>query len=143
MALSSEHADVLAVLRSGKPLAEALGDRYLTTEEFQAALARYLRSKVPILDGKIRAKIRRQVRIFRDSFGVPHISTDDPHDMFFAYGYAMAQDRLWQLDYLRRAAHGRLAEIMGPDALASDIEVRTVGIGQIARDLVSRLPEET
>jgi penicillin amidase len=143
MALSSEHADVLAVLRSGKPLAGALGDRYLTAEEFQAALARYLRSKVPILDGKIRAKIRRQVRIFRDAFGVPHISTDDPHDMFFAYGYAMAQDRLWQLDYLRRAAHGRLAEIMGEDALASDIEVRTIGIGQIARDLVSRLPEET
>src|SRR5262249_31863136 len=134
---------LLAILRSGKPLAAAVADAGYTMNEFQAALGDYLRSKLPALNGKIRARVEGKAFILRDQYGVPHISAEDPHDLFFAHGYAMTQDRLWQMDYLRRAAHGRLAEIMGEDALPSDIEVRTVGIGQLGRDLVSHLPEET
>lgn len=134
---------LLAVLRSGKPLPDALAEHGMSAEAFQSALAAYLRAKLPTLDGKRVGGVDGPVRIIRDKYSVPHIQAGDPHDLFFAYGYATAQDRLWQLDYLRRAAHGRLAEILGPEARASDIEVRTVGIGRLAHDLVRRLPGDT
>ena len=59
------------------------------------------------------------------------------------YGYAMAQDRLFQMDYLRRRALGRLAEILGPEAFDYDLLVRTVGLHRIAADETARLPVET
>ncbi|MBL8798829.1 MAG: penicillin acylase family protein, partial [Planctomycetia bacterium] len=118
---------LLSVLRSGLPLAAALERFALSRDAFDAALKQYLHAKLPALDGKSAAKVRGRARILRDRHGVPHISADNAHDLFFAYGYATAQDRLWQLDYLRRAAHGRLAEILGPDGIANDLEVRTIG----------------
>jgi penicillin G amidase len=68
-----------------------------------------------------------QVRIYRDAFGVPHIFAESDPALFEAYGYTVAQDRLWQLELNRRAARGRLAEILGPGGLASDRFVRTTG----------------
>jgi penicillin amidase len=136
-------AALLAVLRSGQPLPEALAAQGMTADAFQAALAEYLRAKLPSLSGKERAGVDSPACILRDRYGVPHIRAANAHDLFFAYGYATAQDRLWQLDYLRRAAHGRLAEILGPEALANDIETRTVGIGRLAHDLVRQLPGDT
>jgi penicillin G amidase len=56
---------------------------------------------------------------------------------------AMAQDRLWQLDYYRRKATGRLAEILGAEALPQDILARTVGLNRIAAQEVTQLPAET
>jgi penicillin amidase len=55
----------------------------------------------------------------------------------------MAQDRLFQLDYLRRKATGRLSEVLGPDELESDLVVRTVGIHRIAAAEEKCLPSET
>ena len=52
-------------------------------------------------------------------WGVPHILAENDEDLFFGFGYAMAQDRLFQLDYLRRKGHGRLAEILGEGRLAA------------------------
>jgi penicillin amidase len=134
---------LLTVLRSGLPLAAALERFALSRAAFDAALAQHLRSKLPVVDGKGRVKVRGSARILRDGQGVPHIAADNAHDLFFAYGYATAQDRLWQLDYLRRAAHGRLAEILGPEAVPNDVEVRTVGIGRLATELAGRLPAAT
>ena len=54
------------------------------------------------------------VTIYRDEFGVPHIFAETNYGLFVGYGYAVAQDRLWQLELFRRAAYGRLAEILGP-----------------------------
>ena len=73
------------------------------------------------------------VEILRDETGTPHVYADTSGALFFGYGFAMAQDRLWQLDYLRRKAVGRLAEVLGPDGLETDIIARTVGINRIAR----------
>src|SRR5215207_4466788 len=56
------------------------------------------------------------VRIYRDDFGTPHIFAGTNRGLFEAYGYAVAQDRLWQLELNRRAARGRLAEVFGPGA---------------------------
>src|SRR5260370_16335545 len=55
-----------------------------------------------------------QVTIYRDERGVPHIFADTNYGLFVGFGYAVAQDRLWQLELFRRAAYGRLAEVLGP-----------------------------
>ena len=66
-------------------------------------------------------------------WGIPHIQAACDEDLFFGFGYAMARDRLFQLDYLRRKAAGRLAEVLGPEALEQDVLARTVGIPQSAQ----------
>jgi penicillin G amidase len=79
-----------------------------------------------------------KVRICRDSYGVPHIFAETNKALFQGFGYADAQDRLWQLELFRRAATGRLAEILGatlsvtnlgsvppPTALSADLDIRT------------------
>ena len=58
------------------------------------------------------------VEILRDRWGIPRVCAGSDETVFFGFGYAMAQDRLWQMDYLRRRAYGRLAEILGPDGLS-------------------------
>ncbi len=66
-----------------------------------------------------------QARIYRDEFGVPHILADTNAGLFEGYGYAVAQDRLWQIELNRRIARGRLAEIFGASFLAADRAQRT------------------
>ena len=63
-----------------------------------------------------------------DKYGIPHIYASNISDAYFAVGYIHARERLWQMDMLRRAAEGRLAEILGSDALELDIFIRTIGI---------------
>jgi penicillin amidase len=63
--------------------------------------------------------------IIRDNYGVPHVFADTKEDLAFGAGYAMAQDRLWQADVMRRAATGRLAEL-GLGTIAGDIATRTL-----------------
>jgi penicillin amidase len=70
--------------------------------------------------------IQKQVEILRDRWGVPHIYASTIHDLFFAQGYITAKDRLFQIDLWRRAGTGKLAEILGPSALARDQLARAV-----------------
>jgi len=63
--------------------------------------------------------------IIRDNFGVPHVFADTKEGLGFGAGFAMAQDRLWQADVLRRAATGRLAEL-GLGTIDADIATRTL-----------------
>ena len=67
------------------------------------------------------------VTIFRDEFGVPHIFALTNSGLFEAYGFTVAEDRLWQLELNRRAARGRLAEILGPSFADPDRVVRVTG----------------
>jgi penicillin amidase len=76
--------------------------------------------------------LHERVEVLRDKFGVPHVFATDQHDLFFAQGYVTAQDRLWQMDIYRRAAEGRLAEVLGEPALESDRFMRTLGLGRAA-----------
>lgn len=69
------------------------------------------------------------VRVVRDGNGIPGIIGNTEEDLALVLGYVMAQDRLWQMDYLRRAGQGRLAEILGPDYLEGDHLIRTVSVG--------------
>jgi len=79
------------------------------------------RGSLSTIDGSIAAAgLRADVRVVRDTWGVPHIYAHSVDDLFFAQGYVMAQDRLWQMEMWRRAAEGRLAEILGREAVGRD-----------------------
>lgn len=68
----------------------------------------------------------------RDQDGIAHIIATNEHDVFFLQGYVHAQDRLFQMDVSRRRANGRLAELLGPQALQSDVMLRTIGLHRAA-----------
>ncbi|MFT8473130.1 penicillin acylase family protein [Acetobacter persici] len=64
------------------------------------------------------------VEVLEDQWGVPHVRAASVPDAFFANGYLVARDRLWQLDFEYRRALGRLAEVFGPDFVPSDTASR-------------------
>ena len=89
---------------------------------------------LPTLDADLRLLgLHERVEVLRDKFGVPHIFATDEHDVFFVQGYVTAQDRLWQMDIYRRAAQGRLAEVLGEPGLEPDRFMRTLGLYRAAR----------
>jgi penicillin amidase len=88
---------------------------------------------LPQVDGTIVVNgLHGDVSVERDRWGVPHIRAGSVEDMVEAQGYVMAQDRLWQMDLLRRAARGQLSEIFGPTVLSVDKKFRTLGFGRAA-----------
>ena len=80
-----------------------------------------LKKSLPQVSGELSIPgIKDTVQILRDSYGVPHIYAKNEPDLYFALGYAMAQDRLWQMDFSRRLGQGRLSEIFGEDFVKVD-----------------------
>ncbi len=102
------------------------------------------RSALPDLDGAIPVSgISGPVSVSRDSHGVPTIEAATLDDLFFAQGYITAQDRLFQMDLLRRAASGDLSEIVGDVALQHDRQQRILGIRATAeKGLLAATPED-
>jgi penicillin G amidase len=70
--------------------------------------------------------------IVRDVDGIAHIRAANEHDLFFLQGYVHAEDRLFQMDLSRRRASGTLAEVLGPGAMESDVQLRTLGLRRAA-----------
>jgi penicillin amidase len=70
------------------------------------------------------AGLREPVDVIRDRWGIPHIYARNADDLFFAQGYVMGQDRLWQMEMWRRQREGRLAEILGPAVVDRDRQAR-------------------
>jgi penicillin amidase len=92
------------------------------------------RSALPQIDGQIQVSgLTAAVSITRDSHGVPTIEAANFDDLYFAQGYVTAQDRLWQMDGMRRYAAGELSEILGPDLIVHDREQRILGMRVAAR----------
>ncbi|MFC0813372.1 penicillin acylase family protein [Paracoccus panacisoli] len=89
------------------------------------------------------AGIEQPVEIVRTTEGVPHILAQTDHDAFFALGLAHAQDRLFQMVVLRRAAQGRLAELFGARAYASDDLARRLGLWRTAQASLAAQDEAT
>lgn len=83
----------------------------------------------------LRTEVEQPVEIWRDRRGVPHIRAASRGDLFVAHGYVQAQDRLWQLDYLRRQATGRLSEVFGAEKLEEDRIAHTLRIPKIAASI--------
>ena len=104
----------------------------------------YLKRSLPGIDGEVVARgVSQPVEIVRDAEGVPHIFAASERDGWFAMGYAHAQDRLWQMEFQRRVAQGRLAEFLGERAYDTDRLMRTLGFGRLAERVVARLDEES
>lgn len=81
------------------------------------------------------------VRVVRDAWGVPHIFASTDNDLFSAVGYLHAQERMWQMDVLRRAGSGRLSEIFGKATLEQDKLLRNLGLPQaVLKDYESLNP---
>ena len=114
----------------------------LSVDEFQRWWDDQLESRLPNMEGTRAVPDGASVEIFRDTWGVPHVYAETEDDLFFGYGYAMAQDRLWQLDYYRRKAMGRLSEVLGSDGLELDVVARTIGINRIAEAEVKALSRQ-
>ena len=89
---------------------------------------------LPKLDGSLPVKgLSAPVRVTRDAHGVPAIEAASLEDLFLAQGYVTAQDRLWQMDMMRRFAAGELSEILGEDTLKIDREQRILGLRAAAK----------
>lgn len=85
-----------------------------------------------------------EARLVRDAYGVPHVFAPTNRALFYACGYAVAQDRLWQMDLYRRTARGTLAEVLGASALASDVHERLHGYTEAEYGAIfASLPGET
>jgi len=91
-------------------------------------------SALPQLDGSLPVKgLSAAVKITRDGHGVPTIEAATLDDLFFAQGYVTAQDRLWQMDIMRRFGAGELSEILGEATLKVDREQRILGLRAAAK----------
>ena len=98
---------------------------------------------LPQTSGDIAAPIAARATVIRDALGVPHISAASWEDAIFLQGYVTAQDRMWQMDALRRLAAGELAEVIGPSALDQDQESRRLRLSRIAEAQAKNLTPET
>jgi len=72
----------------------------------------------------IRTPRRPHIRLTRDDFGVPHLRARTLYDVGYGTGLAQAQDRLFQMEFVRKSATGNLAEVAGRDFLSDDEDTR-------------------
>jgi len=79
------------------------------------------------------------VTIYRDAYGTPQVFADSNYGVYFGYGYAVGQDRLFQMEMLKRTAQGRVAEVLGVDFLSLDQKLRTEYNHPIVRAQVDQL----
>jgi penicillin amidase len=101
---------------------------------------RAVEAALPVVDGTVAlAGLSHPVTVVRDEHGVPTITAATTHDLFFAQGYVVAQERLWQMDATRRFASGDLAEVLGPDLVSVDREQRILGLRQAAEKAVAAM----
>jgi penicillin amidase len=119
--------------RSSKRVGRVLGGVLLLAAVLAVAIIGWAmmiaRSALPQLDGATPVTgLSAPVSVTRDSRGVPAIEATNLDDLFFAQGYVTAQDRLFQMDLMRRAAAGELSEIVGDVALKHDREQRILGL---------------
>ena len=78
-----------------------------------------------------------EVNVLRDSLGIPHIYASNESDLYKAVGFAMAQDRLWQMDLLRRVTQGRLSEILGAKMTETDLLMRSLRIQEKSEKIIA------
>ncbi len=88
------------------------------------------------------AGLTDSVNVFRDSNGIPHIYAQNEKDLYRAVGFVMAQDRLWQMDLLRRVTTGRLSEILGKDQLETDLLMRSLRIQEKSEKILESASPE-
>jgi acyl-homoserine lactone acylase PvdQ len=108
-----------------------------------ASLQRKAEAAVAQIRGSARVSgLEDVVRVQRDRWGVAHIYAGNSHDLFFAQGYVVAQDRLFQMELWKRSGQGRLAEVLGPEAIARDVNARRLFYrGDMQAEFLSYAPD--
>ena len=104
----------------------------------------WMRASLPKTEGDVRiAALEAPVTVRRNSDGMVRIQAANELDLYRALGFVHAQDRLWQMDFMRRTASGRLSEVMGGSTLSLDRFFRTLGFRQVAEANLQHLSEQT
>jgi penicillin amidase len=102
-----------------------------------------MHDSLPTVNGTLAiAGLTAPVTVQRDTQGVPHLRAANMDDLVFAQGYVTAQDRLWQMETLRRHAAGTLAEVLGEGLIAHDRAQRTMQIRSAADHAIAVLPAD-
>src|SRR3546814_9542239 len=103
-----------------------------------------MRDSLPKTAGEVRiAALEAPVTVRRNSDGMVRTQAANEHDLYRALGFVHAQERLWQMDFMRRTASGRLSEVMGESTLSLDRFFRTLGFRQLAEANLEHLSGET
>ena len=104
----------------------------------------YVQSKLPTRQGQVELyTLKEPVTVRYDERGVPHIRAGNQLDMYRALGYVQAQDRLFQMEIMRRLARGELAEILGPKLVETDKLFRSLRIRERAATYVNALDQQS
>ena len=104
----------------------------------------FVQHLTPEYDGELKLSgLQGEVSVYFDSYGIPHIYADNQSDAFMALGYVHAQDRLWQMELLRRVGPGRLSEVFGPDALENDRFFLNLGIVESTRKTLAEVDKNS
>jgi penicillin amidase len=104
----------------------------------------YVYSKQPTRQGMVELQhLQGSVTVRYDERGIPHIRADNETDLYRALGYVHAQDRLFQMEVLRRLARGELAEVLGPKLLDTDKLMRTLRIRERADTYLANLDRQS
>lgn len=108
-----------------------------------ALVVYYFYSK-PTYEGEEKLKnIQKETTVYFDDFGVPHIYASSQKDAMIALGYVHAQDRLWQMELLRRIAPGRLSEMFGSKLLKTDQFFAGLGIDENSEKAIAQLDKNS
>ena len=104
----------------------------------------YSRTYQPNYSGELELNnLSDEVTVYFDEVGVPHIEAQNQQDAYTALGYVHAQDRLWQMELIRRIASGRLSEIFGKDLLQTDVFFAGLGIEEAAEKTMATLDKNS
>jgi len=98
----------------------------------------------PTYEGELKLKnIKQETTVYFDDFGVPHIYADSQKDAMTALGYVHAQDRLWQMELMRRIAPGRLSEMFGSKLVKTDKFFAGLGINENSEKAIAKLDKNS
>ncbi|WP_435264179.1 penicillin acylase family protein [Tenacibaculum sp. nBUS_03] len=104
----------------------------------------FVRALKPVYDGEIElSNIAGKVTVYYDEVGVPHINAENEEDAYRALGYVHAQDRLWQMELVRRIAAGRLSEIFGKELVRVDTFFSGLGIEEATEKTIDKLDKNS
>jgi penicillin amidase len=102
------------------------------------------RKSIPVYKGELRISgLNNDVTVYRDERGMPHIYAKDDHDLYFSVGYVMAQDRLWQMDLIRRATRGTLSEVLGIKLAETDKFLRSLQMTSKSKEILKNEDKTT
>ncbi|MEP6714645.1 MAG: penicillin acylase family protein [Terriglobia bacterium] len=99
----------------------------------------YVYRALPQTSGTIRSLVTQPVELSRDAQGIPHIKARTLDDALFVQGYVTAEDRMWQMDALRRLASGELSEVIGEGGLEADRDARHIRMRRVAEQIYTTL----